>query len=77
MVSTCRSAGVKVVADSVINHISAGSGTGTGGSSHTKYDYPGVYSAADMDDGTAQTSNYQDRASVQNYELVGLADRHG
>ncbi|MFB6813424.1 carbohydrate-binding module family 20 domain-containing protein [Streptomyces sp. NPDC056347] len=74
MVSTCHAAGVKVVADSVINHMSAGSGTGTGGSPYTKYDYPGVYSAADMDDCTAQISNYQDRANVQNCELVGLAD---
>ncbi|WP_406493673.1 alpha-amylase family glycosyl hydrolase [Streptomyces sp. NBC_00846] len=74
MVGTCHSAGVKVVADSVINHMSAGSGTGTGGSSYTKYNYPGVYSAADMDDCTAQISNYQDRANVQNCELVGLAD---
>ncbi|WP_327367011.1 alpha-amylase [Streptomyces sp. NBC_01217] len=74
MVGTCHSAGVKVVADSVINHMSAGSGTGTGGSSYTKYNYPGVYSAADMNDCTAQISNYQDRANVQNCELVGLAD---
>ncbi|MGY4919119.1 carbohydrate-binding module family 20 domain-containing protein [Streptomyces sp. 900116325] len=74
MVSTCHSAGVKVVADSVINHMSAGSGTGTGGSSYTKYNYPGLYSSSDMDDCTAQISNYQDRANVQNCELVGLAD---
>ncbi|WP_327423574.1 alpha-amylase family glycosyl hydrolase [Streptomyces sp. NBC_01230] len=74
MVSTCHSAGVKVVADSVINHMAAGSGTGTGGSSYTKYNYPGLYSSSDMDDCTAQISNYQDRANVQNCELVGLAD---
>ncbi|MFF0286054.1 carbohydrate-binding module family 20 domain-containing protein [Streptomyces sp. NPDC005262] len=74
MVGTCHSAGVKVVADSVINHMSAGSGTGTGGSSYTKYNYPGLYSSSDMDDCTAQISNYQDRANVQNCELVGLAD---
>ncbi|MBO0914934.1 carbohydrate-binding module family 20 domain-containing protein [Streptomyces laculatispora] len=74
MVSTCHSAGVKVVADSVINHMSAGSGTGTGGSSYTKYNYPGLYSAPDMDDCTAQISNYQDRYNVQHCELVGLAD---
>ncbi|MFG3547701.1 carbohydrate-binding module family 20 domain-containing protein [Streptomyces sp. NPDC047725] len=75
MVNTCHSAGVKVVADSVINHMSAGSGTGTGGSSYTKYDYPGLYSAADMDDCTREIgSNYGDRANVQNCELVGLAD---
>ncbi|MEV7405014.1 carbohydrate-binding module family 20 domain-containing protein [Streptomyces sp. NPDC091267] len=74
MVNTCHSAGVKVVADSVINHMSAGSGTGTGGSSYTKYNYPGLYSAPDMDDCTAQISNYQDRYNVQHCELVGLAD---
>lgn len=37
MVTTCHNAGVKVVVDTVINHMSAGSGTGTGGSSYTKY----------------------------------------
>ncbi|MFF9347540.1 carbohydrate-binding module family 20 domain-containing protein [Streptomyces sp. NPDC014734] len=74
MVNTCHGAGVKVVADAVINHMSAGSGTGTGGSAYSKYDYPGLYSAPDMDDCTAQISNYQDRANVQNCELVGLAD---
>ncbi|MYS35152.1 alpha-amylase [Streptomyces sp. KhCrAH-43] len=74
MVSTCHSAGVKVVADSVINHMTSGSGTGTGGTAYTKYNYPGLYSSADMDDCTAQISNYGDRANVQNCELVGLAD---
>ncbi|WP_420031951.1 carbohydrate-binding module family 20 domain-containing protein [Streptomyces sp. cg28] len=74
MVDTCHAAGVKVVADSVINHMSAGSGTGTGGSSYTKYNYPGVYSSADMDNCTATISNYQDRTNVQECELVGLAD---
>ncbi|MFF7336819.1 carbohydrate-binding module family 20 domain-containing protein [Streptomyces sp. NPDC008163] len=74
MVSSCHSAGVKVVADSVINHMTSGSGTGTGGTSYTKYNYPGLYSSADMDDCTAQISNYGDRANVQNCELVGLAD---
>ncbi|WP_330283807.1 alpha-amylase [Streptomyces sp. NBC_00588] len=74
MVSTCHSAGVKVVVDTVINHMSAGSGTGTGGSSYTKYDYPGLYSSYDFDDCTSQVSNYQDRWNVQHCELVGLAD---
>jgi alpha-amylase len=31
MVNTCHAAGVKVVVDTVINHMSSGSGTGTGG----------------------------------------------
>ncbi|MET7284863.1 alpha-amylase family protein [Streptomyces sp. NPDC005573] len=74
MVNTCHAAGVKVVADTVINHMSAGSGTGTGGSSYTKYNYPGVYSSADFDDCTSQVTNYADRWNVQHCELVGLAD---
>ncbi|KAF4406830.1 glycosidase [Streptomyces lycii] len=74
MVDTCHAAGVKVVADSVINHMSAGSGTGTGGSSYTKYDYPGHYQGQDMDDCRSEITNYQDRHNVQHCELVGLAD---
>ncbi|NEE40306.1 glycosidase, partial [Streptomyces sp. SID7982] len=74
MVNTCHAAGVKVVADSVINHMAAGNGTGTGGSAYTKYDYPGLYSGADMDDCRSQITNYNDRGNVQNCELVGLAD---
>ncbi|TLQ46416.1 carbohydrate-binding module family 20 domain-containing protein [Streptomyces marianii] len=74
MVDACHAAGVKVVVDTVINHMAAGNGTGTGGSSYTKYGYPGLYSAPDMDDCTAQITDYRDRANVQNCELVGLAD---
>ncbi|GAA2401778.1 carbohydrate-binding module family 20 domain-containing protein [Streptomyces glaucosporus] len=74
MVNTCHAAGVKVVVDTVINHMSAGSGTGTGGSAYTKYDYPGIYQGQDMDDCRSEINNYQDRANVQNCELVGLAD---
>ncbi|MGO4429531.1 alpha-amylase family glycosyl hydrolase, partial [Streptomyces sp. MCAF7] len=48
MIDTCHAAGVKVVADAVINHMAAGSGTGTGGSSYTKYAYPGIYQSQDM-----------------------------
>lgn len=74
MVDTCHSAGVKVVADAVINHMTNASGTGSAGSRFTKYDYPGTYSAYDMDDCKADISNYQDRWNVQHCELGGLAD---
>ncbi|MFK0253140.1 carbohydrate-binding module family 20 domain-containing protein [Streptomyces sp. NPDC090445] len=74
MIDTCHAAGVKVVADSVINHMAAGDGVGTGGSAYTKYDYPGTYSGADMDDCRAEITNYRDRGNVQNCELVHLAD---
>ncbi|WP_033325528.1 alpha-amylase [Streptomyces yerevanensis] len=74
MVTACHNAGVKVVVDTVINHMSAGSGTGTGGSSYSKYDYPGLYSANDLNDCTSTINDYTDRANVQNCELVELAD---
>jgi alpha-amylase len=75
MVRTCRAAGVGVVVDAVINHMSGSSGgTGTGGTAYTKYDYPGLYSGFDLDDCRASITNYGDRANVQNCELVGLAD---
>ncbi|MEU9475180.1 alpha-amylase family protein [Streptomyces sp. NPDC048191] len=76
MIDTCHAAGLKVVVDTVINHMSAGSGTGTGtgGSTYSKYDYPGLYSYPDFDDCTSQVTNYQDRWNVQHCELVGLAD---
>ncbi|MFJ2441968.1 carbohydrate-binding module family 20 domain-containing protein [Streptomyces sp. NPDC087658] len=74
MIRTCHGAGVKVIADAVINHMAAGDGTGTGGSSYTKYDYPGIYSGSDLDDCRSTISDYTDRADVQNCELVGLAD---
>ncbi len=74
MVDTCHAAGVKVVADAVINHMSAGSGTGTGSSAYTKYDYPGTYSGADLDDCRSPVNDYGNRGNVQNCELVGLAD---
>ncbi|MFR9674909.1 alpha-amylase [Streptomyces sp. TR06-5] len=74
MVDACHGAGVKVVVDSVVNHMTAGSGTGTGGSSYTHYDYPGTYSGADMDDCRSDISDYTDRWQVQHCELLGLAD---
>ncbi|MFD4611708.1 alpha-amylase family protein [Streptomyces sp. NPDC058440] len=74
MVNACHTAGVKVVVDTVINHMSAGSGTGTGGSSYTKYGYPGLYSNNDFNDCRTDITNYQDRYNVQYCELVGLAD---
>lgn len=74
MVNACHGAGVKVIADSVINHMAAGNGTGTGGSPYEKYNYPGTYSGADLDDCRSQIDNYGDRGNVQNCELVGLAD---
>ncbi|MFH9419331.1 alpha-amylase family protein [Streptomyces sp. NPDC017529] len=74
MVGACHSAGVKVIADVVVNHMAAGSGTGTGGTSYTKYDYPGLYRDQDFHTCRKDIADYTDRGDVQNCELVGLAD---
>ncbi|KAG7284788.1 hypothetical protein NEMBOFW57_009400 [Staphylotrichum longicolle] len=74
MINTCHSVGVKVIVDTVVNHMSSGSGTGTGGSWYTKYNYPGLYSSYDFDDCTSSITNYADRWNVQHCELVSLAD---
>ncbi|WP_225846681.1 alpha-amylase family protein [Streptomyces sp. HPF1205] len=74
MVATCHAAGVKVIADAVINHMTAGSGTGTGGTNYTKYDYPGTYQVQDFHSCRTSISDYTNRYDVQNCELVGLAD---
>jgi alpha-amylase len=74
MVSTCHSAGVKVIADAVVNHMTAGSGTGTGGTAYTKYNYPGYYQDQDFHTCRTGITDYTNRANVQTCELVGLAD---
>ncbi|WP_327298043.1 MULTISPECIES: alpha-amylase family protein [unclassified Streptomyces] len=74
MVSACHAAGVKVIADAVINHMSAGSGTGTGGTQYSKYNYPGTYSDPDFHTCRKDITDYTNRENVQTCELVGLAD---
>ncbi len=76
MVRTCHGAGVRIVADVVINHMTAGAGTGTGtgGSPYAKYDYPGYYREADFHTCRTGIDDYSDRHQVQECELAGLAD---
>lgn len=74
MVRTCHGAGVKVIADAVINHMAAGSGTGTGGTRYTKYRYPGFYQDQDFHGCRRSISDYGNRTDVQTCELVGLSD---
>ncbi|QHC24324.1 alpha-amylase [Streptomyces sp. GS7] len=74
MVGACHGAGVRVLADAVVNHMSAGSGSGTGGTQYTKYNYPGYYEDQDFHSCRKPISDYADRNDVQNCELVGLAD---
>jgi alpha-amylase len=74
MVSTCHAAGVKVIADAVINHMANGSGTGTAGSSYSKYNYPGLYQDQDFHGCRQPITDYGNRDNVQTCELVGLPD---
>ncbi|MER6623946.1 carbohydrate-binding module family 20 domain-containing protein [Streptomyces sp. NPDC000931] len=74
MIDTCHAAGVKVVVDTVINHMANSAGTGTAGSSYSKYNYPGLYSPSDLDDCTRDIDNYGDSWNVHHCELSGLPD---
>jgi alpha-amylase len=73
MVNRCKAVGVDIYVDAVINHMTAGSGTGSNGTVYTKYSYPTLYGTSDFHN-TCTISNYQDAANVQDCELVGLAD---
>lgn len=72
MVQRCNAVGVGIYVDAVINHMAAGSGTGTNGSTFGNKNYP-IYSPQDFHD-TCSVDDYGDRWQVQNCELVGLAD---
>ncbi|MFF3273583.1 carbohydrate-binding module family 20 domain-containing protein [Streptomyces chrestomyceticus] len=74
MIDACHAAGVKVVADTVINHMANASGTGSAGSSFSKYDYPGTYSGADLDTCRKKIVDYRDRWESQNCEMGDLPD---
>lgn len=75
MVKACNEAGVKVIADAVINHM-MGSSAATGwlGESFTKYNHPGTYSEQDFHSDKTGINNWNDVNQVQNYELLGLSD---
>lgn len=75
MVQRCNAAGVDIYVDAVINHMAAGSGTGTNGSSYGGKQFPN-YSPQDFHQScTINPSDYgNDPWRVQNCELVGLPD---
>lgn len=76
MVDTCHTAGVKVIADAVINHMSGKSAGGTGwaGTIFQHYDYPGNYQGQDFHSCRRDIANYQNRWEVQECNLVNLSD---
>lgn len=83
MVTACHSAGIKVYADAVLNHMTGhGSGVGYAGTTFSnEYVFPGLYSSADFHSYPANcpnsddtVTNYDVQADVQECQLVGLAD---
>ena len=73
MVTRCGAAGVDVYVDAVINHMTAGAGTGSNGTAYSKYEYPGLYTQADFHTPCGIT-NWNSVAQVQDCELLGLSD---
>jgi alpha-amylase len=84
MVATCRTAGVRVYVDAVINHMTAQGSASYGGQSYSHLNYTGLYNAGDFhkkgtgpSDCTSTTGGIEDFNNLQqvrNCELVGLAD---
>ncbi|KAK7691589.1 hypothetical protein QCA50_004988 [Cerrena zonata] len=79
MITTCHAAGVKVIVDTIWNHMAGvESGTGVGGSSFTHYNYPGIYQNQDFHHCGLESGddivNYGNAQEVQTCELVNLAD---
>ncbi len=73
MVTRCNAVRVDIYVDAVINHMTAGYGTGRNGTNYNKYNYPGLYTQSDFHS-PCSVNNYQSAANVQDCELVGLAD---
>ncbi|KAK0197757.1 glycoside hydrolase family 13 protein, partial [Armillaria mellea] len=79
MITTCHTAGVKVIADTILNHMTGSDfGNSVAGDSFTHYVYPNIYQIQDFHH-CGLTSNddiqdYTSRAQVQTCELLNLAD---
>jgi alpha-amylase len=84
MVRRCRAVGVEIYADVILNHMAAGSGTGSAGTVYTKYSYPNLYGPADFHANPNPTypnvlcdnsiQDFGDPQQVRTCELDGLAD---
>lgn len=76
MVQRCNAVGVRIYVDAVINHMAAGTGTGTGGSTSNagSLSWPSVpYGSGDFNP-NCNINNYNDPNQVRNCWLVGLPD---
>ena len=75
MVNSCATAGVDIIVDAVINHMTnfPSPGVGSNGTAYTKYSYPGLYTPSDFHPACAVT-DYTNAANVQDCELFSLPD---
>lgn len=80
MVATCHKAGVAIIVDAVINHMTGqdSDGVGWAGSEFGHYEYPGIYTDKDFHhcglSDSDDITDYSSAGNVQNCELVNLAD---
>ncbi|MEO6702116.1 MAG: alpha-amylase family glycosyl hydrolase, partial [Jatrophihabitantaceae bacterium] len=81
MVQTCRDAGVKVIVDAVINHMTGQGNVSYGGVSYTKYNYTGLYGPSDFHGPSGQCpsasgniDDFNNYTQVFKCELVSLSD---
>ncbi len=80
MVKTCHEAGVAIIVDAVINHMTGqdSDGFGWAGTPFGHYEYPGLYTEKDFHHcGLSESddiTDYSSAGNVQNCELVNLAD---
>ena len=75
MVTRCKNAGVGIIVDAVINHMTnfPSPGVGSNGTAYTKYSYPGLYSPSDFHP-ACSVNDYTSAANVQDCELFSLPD---
>ncbi|PYO69606.1 MAG: ATPase, partial [Gemmatimonadetes bacterium] len=75
MVQRCQAVGVGIYVDAVINHMTnyPSPGTGSNGTSYTKYNYPGLYTPSDFH-APCTVNDYSNAANVQDCELFSLPD---
>ncbi len=80
MVNACRRAGVRVIVDAVINHMTGQGDVSYGGVHYSKYEYDGLYTSDDFHHTpadcptTGDILDFNDYLQVTKCELVSLSD---
>jgi alpha-amylase len=79
MISSCNQAGVQVMVDVVINHMTGqrSGGQGFAGTEFSKYEHPGLYVGEDFNQcptGVDQIQDYSNVEEIQQCELLGMSD---